>query len=99
MLAGVAHGRNGIGALTTSEKKTAMWQTVEVDDTVCVLLDDFETVAAAGAATKLGRGGEGGMREDEHCGRGWFHSTCAVEQAASVVADGGLLNAGKQDKR
>jgi len=69
---------------------------VEIDAAAFVLLDDFKTVATTGTATKLGRGSEGGMREDENGSRGWLHFTCAVEQAARIISDGGLMDAEKR---
>lgn len=99
MLAGAAHGGNGVGVLATDEQHTLRREAVQVDDTACVLLDDFETVATAGTATKLGRGSEGGMREDKNGSRRWFHFTCAVEQASCIIGDGGLKDSRQGCKR
>ena len=99
VLADAAHEGNGIGVLATNEQQPLLREAVQINAAVCVLLDDFETVAAAGAATKLGRGGEGGMREDENRSGRWFHFTGAVEQAARIIGDGGLLDARKRSER
>ena len=90
LLAGAAHRGNGVGVLATSEQHTLLREAVEVDDTACVLLDDFEAVATVGTAAEFGRSGERGVGEDENSGRGWLVDACAIEQTASVVGDGGL---------
>ncbi len=96
MLAGVAHGGNGVGILAMDEQHTMLRKGVEIDAAAFVLLDDFKTVATTGTATKLRRGSEGGMREDKNGSRGRLHFTCAVEQAARIISEDDLLNAGKR---
>ncbi len=99
MLTCAAHGGNGVGVLATDEQHTLRREAVQVDDTACMLLDDFKTVATAGTAAEFGRGGEGGVGENEDGGRGWFYFTCEIEQAASVIGDGGLKDSRQVCKR
>ena len=99
MLAGAAQGGYGVGVLAADEQHTLGREALQVDDTAFVLLDDFKTVATAGTAAEFGRGSEGGVREDENSSRGMFHFTCTFEQAARIIGDDDLLNAGKQCER
>lgn len=92
MLAGAAHGGNGLDVLAANEKNAAFWQAVEVDAAAIVLLDDFVAVAIAGTASEFGRGGEGGVSKNENRSGRRLGFACAAKQAAGIVGEGGLKN-------
>lgn len=89
----VADGMHGVAVLATHEQHTARRQAMQVDAAVGVLLDDFQAVASARAAAKLGGSSQRRMREHQNCGSGRLTAASAGQQTTSVIGDGSLQNA------
>lgn len=85
---------DGILILTADEQKAVLRQVAKVNDVLFVLLDDFSASAAAGAATKLVRGGERGKGEDEDGGVRRF-APFTGDEMPGIVRDRGLKNTGE----
>lgn len=89
-LTGGAQGRDDSSALAAHKQHASLRETVEVDHPGVMLLDDLQAVAAAGAASQLGRGGECGMREHQDGGGRWFGISRTIQQTSGIICDGDL---------
>lgn len=83
-----------IHASAADEQKKPRREAAQVYDAVFVLLDDFNTVATAGAAAQITCGRERGVGENEDGGGRSTSLSHTGDETAEVVRDSGLMDAG-----
>jgi len=89
-----AESGDDISVLTADEQKAPPRKAAQVNDAVFMLLDDFNTIATAGAAAQVTCGRERGVGENEDGGGRGITLSHAGDEAAEIVRDSGLMEAG-----
>lgn len=87
-----AHSGNSGRVLASHEQHATLRQTVQVNATALVLLDNLMAVTTARPSTQLRRSGKRGMSKNENGGGGRLGNAIKAKQTTRVVSHGGLKN-------